>query len=632
MNQSAFLDEAVAHLDNLEETYESHPFYHFEPWDVAPRPQEVLDIATEYEVELDPEGEPYQTERFLEFKKTITATVASNQSGKSIQEVIDTIIMLTGEIPYALRYAKGEDTGIKRKINQENVERFGLNEKGDCGNIIGVGKYPKEKIAPGRGNRIWICTYKQARDEFWIPFFKRLMPEELLDKSQGTDGFAKIDSLFYLRDDCKISFITYEQGYKRVEAMKVWKIILDEEPPDRRFYVSALEHCKYLSLVFTPINGLTWTHKDIFIPAANGENPNIRVFHCCQFDSPYQDNELVKSKLKNYKPYEIKARLFGIFSAMEGKPYYEWSITTRFINKYIPRHFLEMVYPKDVAESTRDILKVQMLAQEVFEEGPDVWHIYEKYNPLCAYWISCDVGKGHEDPAQAQDKSAAYILRLPLQEELDDGFPLEPIMVGSLYTTARNFQFARLVLYQAIHMNYSLIAPESTGEDGASFLTEIRDYPFLFKMNVINQRTKKTTENIGFDTNRKTRTPMFDLVGDWINGHEEGSKIYHLPLLEEMNKIIVGKKGRPDHAKNETSDCVVAKGIGLWVFQHARSQIKNNSHFFRFEQTNPKKAWERYGTKAKESRPILGSREGMDRRSSRLGYLSPEGRHARSRR
>ncbi|MCH7728779.1 MAG: hypothetical protein IH991_20185, partial [Planctomycetes bacterium] len=223
---SSILDKATDQLSENVEQRSQHEFYHFEPWDIEARPKWLIDLAAEYDVELEVEGNDYQIGRLMERSKHICCTIASNQTGKSLLDLIQAIIMLTGELPYSMCYDKGVDTGVARLVTAENLSRFGNDGKGGCGNIIGVGKYPTEKIAKGRGNAVWICCWKKNRDEFWVPRLTKLIPDELLDKTRGVDGYGSAKNEFYLHGDNRIVFITYEQGFSYVRKMRMWTPVI----------------------------------------------------------------------------------------------------------------------------------------------------------------------------------------------------------------------------------------------------------------------------------------------------------------------------------------------------------------------------------------------------------------------
>lgn len=595
----------------------------FEPFNVPPRPKWLLDTAKKFDVELDPSGSPFQTGMLLDTTQTpgFTFTLAGSQDGKSYGHLVEALIMASGQIPISLRYDKGVDTGIARKVTPENITRFGQLPDGSCGNIIGVGKYPVEKIPkPNSGKQIWICTFKEAREKMWKKKLPALMPPHFLDKSRGTNGFYENKQTYYFQTGIPISFLTYEQDYRRAEAERAWLVILDEEPPDRRFFISALEHSEYLRLCYTPINGLSWSYSDIYLPIIRGERKNVTMFSCSQYDSPYQKREKVDAKIKNYKPYEIKARVFGLFSDMEGKPYYTFDITQKFLKCFTPRHTFARILPMLKPETVREAIKIKMRMDEVTEPGEGVWEIYEQYCATDAYWLSADVGRGNENPDAASDASVAYIRRLPHADEK------EPVMVATLYSRIRNVEFAGLCLYGAIYHNFALMCPEARGEDAQVFLTSIGGYPFIYRHTNINDKTRRTQEVLGFDTTGGKRKLIFDLVGTWLYDHADNSKIWHYQLLREAAECIVGKDGRPDHGDQGSTDCLVAFGISEYVYHQAKTQIRNNRNS-KLDDTPcggvrfPNIKGLTLGVN--ETRKVLGSKFGMDYRERMNRGLQP---------
>jgi len=599
---------------------EESDFAYFEPFDAPPRPQWVIDLAAKYEVNLNPEGDPFQTGLLMDTSETpgYSANVAANQTGKSRVVLVESIILASGQIPISMRYDKGVDTGIPRKVNDFNIVRFGLNKEGNCGNIIGVGKYPVEKIPlPNSGTQIWIYSYQQIREKMWKPRLDELIPPYFLNHNKGVRGFSEGKQMYFFDTSATISLNTYEQGFTRMEGEKnkVVLIVLDEEPPDRRFLTSAIEHCKYLRLCFTPLRGLSWFYYDEYLPIINGQNKNAKIFSCTQFDSPNQNIDKVKLKLKSYKPYEVKPKIFGRFSEMVGKPYYDFSITDKFLKAYVPRHTLARILPLIKPDTVRDAIIIKMTMQPAEEPGVDVWEIYEPYNERDAYWISADAAEGSDDPGLVQNKNAAYIHRLP---RADEKFP---VMAAALHTGMRNVEFAWMCLFAACRYNFALIAPESRGDDGAVFLATIADYPHLYRHVNTNEKTNRLQERFGFDTTAATRKLIFDLVGTWIYDHIENSRIFHYPLLKELNECITGKGGRPDHSERGSTDCIVAFGVGLYVYEIAKTQIRCN-RYAHSNQDNDDNGIRFPNVRGLhrdpiETRRVLGSRRGLD---ARFGY------------
>jgi len=595
-----------------------HLFYHYEPWD-------------------GPDGEePRHTKGGAKFqlamqKSTayLRMSLAGNQIGKTYDRAVEAVIMMTGELPYCFRFAEGEDSGIKRMINEANIRRWGRrsietgeiidhNEEAipdgtwDCGNILGVGPYPQEKICTKTGQQLWVCTYKQARDDTWIELFKTLIPEHCLDKKKGTEGFSKSEFIFYLTDRKSIRLKTYEQGWERVESFKAWHIILDEEPPDRKYYTGCVMHAFTISFSFTPLRGMSWSYTDIYQNWLDG-NKDIAVFHATKYDCPYNLIEEVEKQERQLKGWEREPKIYGRYSQQEGRPYYDFDLCKQFIEDFVPKYSLAKIFPATGCTTVKEAVRAKMIKTPTSDMGIDTWEIYEEMQPGVAYWASIDCAKGSDDPEAAQDKSCCYIFRAPRPEKGEN--EEWPVCVACLYTPATTETFAWLCLYGAIHYNFALLAPETKGSDGSAFHVELRDYPFWFLMTVVNNKTKKTTEIVGFDTNARTRTALFNKQRKYINSHEDKSDIPHQHLVLEQAKII-WLNGRPDHAPGGKSDCVVSWCIGLWVWEETPEQIRDNSGWYKdkVDDINFNNILGLTKRQKCETRPILGTSKGMDSR------------------
>jgi phage terminase large subunit-like protein len=591
-------------------------FNHFEPFDCPPRPQWLLDIARKYDVELTPEGQPFQIGALMDCTETpgYTLSTAGSQTGKSRTYVIETIIMVTGKVPISMSFDKGVDTGHARKVTPENIARFGQLPDGSCGNIIGVGKYPIEKLTPKNGSmEIWIASYKEIKEKMWRKRLEELIPPGFLEDYRGNNGWREQKQKYSFVNGSVIRLITYEQKYKKTEGEWAHMIILDEEPPDRQYFISAIEHCTYLRLCFSPINGLGWSYYDCFLPATQDKKSPVKIFSCTQFDSPFQQRSKVEAKLLTYKEYEVKSRVFGQFSEICGKPYYNYEITQQFLKAYIPRHTLAKILPMTKPETAREAIDIKMRLEPAEAPGDDVWEIYEKVNEHDAYWLSADVAEGNENPDLAADASVAYIRRLPHADEKD------PVMVAALQSRMRNVEFAWTCLWAAVYHNCALIAPETgVSADGAVFITTILSYPYLYRHTSTNDKTNRLQEKLGFDNKNATRKYAFDLVGTWLVEHLDNSRIYHYPLLRELSECITGKGGRPDHPQRGSTDCIMSFGISEYIRDLAKNQIRCNRQTPKDEPRETKGLFFPnilgLNRKPTETRRVLGSSRGLDSR------------------
>lgn len=604
----------------------------FEPWDIGERPAWFYDECRRDGIDIDDDvitqivGKPprdFQSSVLLSTSH-FDITIGASQIGKSYPDAIDTIAMLTGEVPYSLRYPKGVDTGIKRPITPLNVMRWGRRDalsgelidydhtavpdpsEWDCGNIIGCGIYPASRFCTAPSPVVWIGTMREPAKQMWIPTLRRLIPKRFLDMKRGVNGYSDKDNTFYLTTG-RICIITYEQKYNRFEAKKAWKITLDEEPSDRRIFAAAMTHFEFcLRMVYTPYNGITWSYDDVIRRALNDKSVLVR--HATQYDCPYDTREKINSRKAKLKRWEIAARVYGLYSDQSGSPYFDREKVMVWINTEIRSYQYAEFVPSTSFNGVKELPSVQVLKNDVDEsDGVSTWEVYEDYRPECGYWITADTSLGGSSESDTGDHSSACIFRTPLPGED------EPKLVAFIFSRAKPQQFGMICLYAAAYYGNALFAPETRGESGATVLAATQDWPRYYRMTVIRDADKRPVKRLGFDTNTRTRPIIFSLVDNYIRTHES-SGLKSLRILKEMAECVRDENGRPDHPHGGSTDALVSFGIGLYIWEYDRNQIpigkapERKSRFFDNDT-------------GVETRPVLGSRRGLDERErQKIGH------------
>ena len=591
--------------------HETHPFYHFEPWDVGKRPDWVIKQARKDGINLDnPEilkhigtdPHPFQT-GFMMSEAYTRCLLAGTQVGKSYCALINMIVTLTGEIPISLRYNAGVNSGVKRLINQNNIYRWGRREKGstvvidydtkmmgkgdgtewDCGEILGVGRFPVNMIAPP-GSVIWLGTYMKAWINYWWPRLseqsRSIIPEHLINRRAGNKGFEKINNIVHLARDTKIVGITFDSGFQRFEAEYVFQTCVDEEPTDERIVQAIRQHCKYMGLFMTPYNGMTYTRKMMF-PEFPSEH--LKVFHATQYDSPYQTKEMIEIRRKDMEVWDIGARIWGLHTETTGKPYYNRSTISSWLNKYTNFNYTKYRFmPKRESVNIDDLLNVEIKKEPCFDDKY-AWRIFEDVKINQAYLLTADTSEGAEEVSEAGDMNCAYITR-PVDDEdrkRDSSIKAEQkeIIVAMMRTYLPTEQFADECLYGARYFNNALLASETRrGFSNATFVSKAKFWPYWYKHVSINDASNRPKEHIGFDTNAATRNHVFDLIRERLNMYTE-DEYPHIPdiiLLTELMSAVVGKNGRCDHTTQGSLDNALAYGIALYIYKNAPDQITLN--------------------------------------------------------
>jgi hypothetical protein len=573
-----------------------------EPWDVALRPQAIHDRAKRDGVDLyvyeritgrDPH--PFQTGYMLSCKPQ-RGLICGSRTGKSYIDLMDGLVMITHVIPYSMRYGPGVDTSVKRIVSRENIRRWGRrcistgelidhNERAmpdprewDCGNIIGVGEYPQEKLSPP-GSQLWLGTGAQHFQNFWKPRLwpgaKCLVPEGFIDTRKGDAGYHVSTKICHFNGDRDLHVITFESKSRAYEAEEAWFVKFDEENPDAEAFPAAVSHATYFSQAETPYRGLTYT-KDYFFPDSMPEERDI--FHAIATDSPYRNRKKLESDRKVWKPWDIVAREYGFHSEVRGEPYFDRIKLNSWLQHLKEIHHFAILVPDRDVSDAKDAFNARVDEVPAPEDNErTTWRIYEKARRGVGYAAAIDIAEGDEgeDGVEAQDKQAVVIGRLPLQELNET----RPVIAATLRSTLDTVSFATVSSVSLARYNNAVLGAETQrGYFNGIFASELRTYPYWYHMPAVSDKTGKVRNKPGVDTNAKTRNIFFDLIDKWIRDFEilDDPMIYDKPLLAELNGAVRGKGGRCDHLSDGTLDTAMAFGIFLYIVEYSPHIFRDN--------------------------------------------------------
>lgn len=572
-------------------------FWLYEPWDVGVRSDEVMAQAKLDNVEI---GGPKEISTFgtapRRFQSGIhldcdreQVLLGPTKSGKTLAVIVEVVIQHTRNVPVCMQHELGVDSGVPREINEENIRRWGRRRDGeiidhdwkalkdgtwDCGNVIGIGIYPPEKFSP-LGSKIVVLTTRKALDEKWWPEVKAshgtLFPEGSIDASKGNDGFREIDKVVYFHGGRELHFITYDSGDQAFEATDMaWWAPCDEEPYNKDIWVTVVTHSRRRALIMTPYNGISWS-KELVEKKVEGR----KVYHAIGTDSPYLTPEIIADWRNSFDVWDIQARLYAQYTESSSRPFFDRAKIQAWMRSESPMYELVSLGSNEPWKTVDQLLKGEtIIYPEKERDKRFVWEMYEKPMAGVAYLLTADTAMGAEHPDDAGDMQVAYIMR---QNENE----IDPTIVASCVSTLPIIEFARLCLKAAHLYNDAVLSPEmgNRGASNATFRAHTYEWPYWYKMTLMDDITRREKTECGFDTNARTRPMLFDLLKDFVARHnEDRSGIIHTRLLEEMSGCVIDSKGRPDHAKRTGSlDCVIAFGIGLYVFKYSRSQVTCNA-------------------------------------------------------
>ncbi len=589
--------------------HHTHPFWTFEPWDIVQRPEWMLRKAAEDSVNLyDPQfvevfgrdPKEFQTGYFMSLKQ-VRFLIAGSQIGKSICPLMEMLIMISGQLPYAFRYEKGEDTGVKRAITPENIHRYGRIDTSthkvidyrtnvpqakdwnewDCGNIMGAGIYPQEKI-PEAGSQIWIGTIAESIKKYWWPKLthpeKRVLPIEFVNTALGNNGVNASDKIVHCMRGITIFIMSFEQGHTKFESEKCCLYIGDEETTTEEIYASALLHAKYVAMAMTPLKGISWSKRLVYDLDYDADR-----FHATQYDSPYVSREKVDKDRVGLSIWIRQARIWGLYAEQTGVPYFDRAKLNIWAQRYqMHREWVSFAPRKEWYKMKGDrrisplpgLVDVDIhMTPEQDNNDTTSWRMYEDRKAGEGYVLAADPAEGAEDPEDCGDVSAAIIVR---KDTMND---LRPYIVCTLRSTLPTIAFARVCAYAMRYYNNALLAAESgIGAENKAFELEVEDWPYWYMCTVTRDATGSPRQKRGFVMKTKQREAIFKEIEAYLAEYdvEDYPNIPDVPLLEEMAAAVVGKNARCDHTKKGSLDSTVCFGILLHVFNHDSDQILCN--------------------------------------------------------
>jgi phage terminase large subunit-like protein len=137
--------------------------------------------------------------------------------------------------------------------------------------------YKRLRKAQGRSLKLWVAPQTDEKA-------KSLWEPRLLKMFEGMDVryVQAPHRMFEWKDEQgggSLWLKSQEQGFLSFESDDVDFVLFDEEPDDRRVYASAKTRLATTNgavmLTFTPLNGMTWTHGELYAPAADKDEHQV---------------------------------------------------------------------------------------------------------------------------------------------------------------------------------------------------------------------------------------------------------------------------------------------------------------------------------------------------------------------
>jgi hypothetical protein len=204
-----------------------------------------------------------------------------------------------------------------------------------------------------------------------------------------------------------------------------------------------------------------------------------------------------------------------------------------------------------VPQDKEDMLKVLQKAAEFRALGVIFWHLPEKGEK---YVIGSDPSDG-----TGSDNSAIDIYNKDTLEQ-----------VAQFYGKIREDELAELLALLGHYYNHAFVGVENNRLTTILYLTKIYDNYYFTQ--VVDEKTKKKTKKIGWNTNTKTRNLMID---DFIIAWDDGSLTIHSKITQgEMKTFVKKDNGKREHADGKHDDALFAGFVALQMVRFYPRETK----------------------------------------------------------
>lgn len=205
-----------------------------------------------------------------------------------------------------------------------------------------------ESIKVDRGGRYWILTESFDLQKSGIQtkinmYFK---PERIDQDSIAYIRKGIYSSFIYVNKHgvkIPVEFKTYEQGYAKLQAAKLYGATFDEEPPEdiyQEVRTRTVDLRGKIDFGFTPLKGFTWSYKQI----KNANDPDIICFNWGMQDNPFIPRSEIAQLKRSLSNKQAMMRLYGEYQGSEGMIYasFERNVNLR-------KDLLDRDYPVSVS-------------------------------------------------------------------------------------------------------------------------------------------------------------------------------------------------------------------------------------------------------------------------------------------
>lgn len=340
-------------------------------------------------------------------------------------------------------------------------------------------------------------------------------------------------------------------GFEKFQGSGILACWIDEEPMGENG--RAIFHEIYarrapgiplhIWMTFTPLQGYSWSYKELWDPESSDRFPGVETFTVTQLDASvshggfWSDKELADFQA-GYSEAEWDARVMGKFGLLSGASYYSGKL-------------LEETRERIKAErGVKHTIRAGSISTvQVSEDASGHLTIYRPPVSGRQYIMGVDCAGG-----VGQDASVCSVW---------DRTDLACCAVWHSNRVDANQFGSDAVLPLAKYYNNALVVLEVNSDHGGSVLNELRSrYHNLYRQRKWSTVRREYSMEYGWRTTSANRTAVYDALAKALR---EGHWVPDVDLLTEMGTVVKREGERIDHLEGYHDDRVFAAGLALSV-------------------------------------------------------------------
>ena len=320
------------------------------------------------------------------------------------EEIINKIRIIEEELRRRQRenkldnYNSGEIKHEKQlrfhKDGHKNRWVFGGNRSGktECGAVEvvwlarGIHPFKENKQTDG-----WVVSLSQQvqRDVAQNKILSYLKKEWIADVvmlsgKKSSAALGVIDTI-YIKNIfgtiSKIGFKSCDQGREKFQGTSLDYVWFDEEPPEDIYLeckMRVIDKCGQVFGTMTPLKGLTWVYKTIYLNENNDED--VWYEHMQWEDNPYLNKQEIEKLTRNLSEEELQSRKFGNFVSGTGMVYSEFDENYNVIEPFdVPKEWYDKI---SIDPGLRNPLSCHWYASDYDGNVYVIAEHYEKQKPV----------------------------------------------------------------------------------------------------------------------------------------------------------------------------------------------------------------------------------------------------------